>query len=135
MASGVSLHCEAGEKVPRRNDLLKLARRVVRGEKLKGQVNIVFCPDSHVRTLNRQYRGLDRVTDVLSFGWEEPDFAGEVFISNAQAKRQFKRFKNTYFEELRRLVVHGLLHICGYDHLKTRDRLIMRKKEDFYLKS
>ena len=133
MPSGVSLHCEEGEKIPRREELLKLARRLVKTEKLKGEVNIVFCPDRRVRTLNRQYRGLDKVTDVLSFGWDDPDFAGEVFIANSQAKRQSKRFNNTYFNELRRLIVHGLLHICGYDHMKSKDREIMRNKEDFYL--
>ena len=133
MSSTVSLHCEEGEKIPRRNDLIALAKKLIKGEKLKGGVNIVFCPDRKVRALNRQYRKLDKVTDVLSFNWDEPDFSGEVFIANAQAKRQCKRFNNTYYEELRRLVVHGLLHICGYDHMKSRDRLVMREKEDFYL--
>ena len=133
MPSSVSLYCEEGEKIPRGDELLKLAKRLVKEEKLKGNVNVIFCPDQKVRTLNREYRGLDKVTDVLSFGWEEPGFAGEVFIANLQAKRQSKRFNNTYFNELRRLVVHGLLHICGYDHMKARDRLIMREKEDYYL--
>lgn len=133
MPSGVSLYCEEGEKIPRRADLLKLARQLIKGEKLQGQVNIVFCPDERVRVLNRDYRGLDKVTDVLSFGWEEAGFAGEIFIANPQAKRQSKRFNNSYYQELRRLVVHGLLHLCGYDHMKSKDRLIMREKEDFYL--
>ncbi len=135
LASKVTLHCEPGEEIPRRAALAKLAAKVVRAEKLKGQVNIVFCPDRRVRSLNRQYRGLDRVTDVLSFDWEEEGFAGEIFIANAQAKRQSKRFNNNYFNELRRLIVHGLLHLCGYDHMKTKDREIMRKKEDLYLTS
>ena len=107
--------------------------RVARGEKLRGKVNIIFCPDQRVRSLNRQYRGLDRVTDVLSFAWEEPGFAGEIFIANPQAKRQSRRFNNNHFRELRRLIVHGLLHLCGYDHVTAKDREIMRKKEDFYL--
>ncbi len=134
MASGVSIHCEEGEEIPRRPDLLALAKRVIKSEKLKGRVNIIFSPDEQVRILNRDYRGLDKVTDVLSFDWEEPDFAGEIFIANPQAKRQSKRFNNTYYNELRRLIVHGILHLCGYDHMKTGERKIMRAKEDFYLK-
>lgn len=133
MSSRVSLYCESGERIPRREELAKLASRVIRREKLQGQVNIVFCPDGRVRTLNRQYRGLDRVTDVLSFSWDEEGFAGEIFIANPQAKRQSKRFNNNYFNELRRLIVHGLLHLCGYDHVKSKDREIMREKEGFYL--
>jgi probable rRNA maturation factor len=133
LSSGVFLYCEPGEKIPRREGLKKLAALVVKREKLKGRVNVVFCADQRVRYLNRQYRGLDRVTDVLSFSWGELDFAGEIFITNAQAARQAKRFNNSHFGELRRLIVHGLLHLCGYDHIKIKDRTIMRKKEDFYL--
>ena len=129
----MTLHCEPGERVPNRDRLAKLATKVLRGEKLKGEVNIVFCPDQRVRALNRKYRRLDRVTDVLSFNWDEPDFIGEVFIANPQARRQCSRFNNSYFNELRRLIVHGMLHLSGYDHVKTKDREIMRKKEDYYL--
>ena len=135
MSSSVSLFCEEGETIPRRNDLIKLAKRLVKAEKLEGKVNVIFCADGKVRSLNREYRGLNKVTDVLSFDWEESDFAGEIFIANPQARRQSKRFNNTYFNELRRLVVHGLLHLCGYDHMKTKERELMRKKENFYLNS
>lgn len=132
--SGITLLCEPTERVPRKNELAKFARKVAKGEKLKGGVNLVFCGDQQVRTLNRIYRGLDRVTDVLSFEWNEPDFVGEVYIACAQAFRQASRFNNNYFNELRRLIVHGLLHLSGYDHIKTKDRIVMRQKEDFYLK-
>jgi probable rRNA maturation factor len=120
-------------KVPNSKDLQQLARKVAHGEKLKGAVDIVFCSDEKVRQLNKAYRKLDKVTDVLSFEWHEDDFAGEVFIATAQTQRQAPRFNNNYPNELRRVVVHGMLHLCGYDHLKPGERHIMRAKEDFYL--
>lgn len=120
-------------KVPNPGDLAGLARRVAKGEGLEGAVDIVFCSDEKVRALNKAYRKLDKVTDVLSFEWHEEDFAGEIFIATAQTERQAPRFKNNYSNELRRVVVHGMLHLCGYDHLKTGERHVMRAKEDFYL--
>jgi probable rRNA maturation factor len=120
-------------KVPNSKDLQKLARKVAESEKLQGGIDIVFCSDEKVRELNKAYRKLDKVTDVLSFEWHEDDFAGEIFIATAQTKRQAPRFNNNYENELRRVVVHGVLHLCGYDHMKTGERNIMRAKEDFYL--
>jgi probable rRNA maturation factor len=133
LPKGVALLFEVGQRVPRQKDLEMLARKVVRSERLKGQVNLVFCSNTKVRALNREYRGLNRVTDVLSFSWGEPDFAGEIYIAVNQVKIQAPRWKNNYFNELRRVIVHGILHLCGYDHMKVKDRGIMRKKEDFYL--
>jgi probable rRNA maturation factor len=100
-------------------------------------VEIAFCADETVRALNKRHRKLDKVTDVLSFAWDpeegEEDFAGEIYIANTQAKRQAPRFNNNYFNELRRLVVHGMLHLCGHDHMKAGERARMRALEDRYL--
>ena len=134
MAGQIALIYEEGQKVPQPLELSKLAKSVAKAEKLKGRVEIVFCSDETVRARNKEYRGLDKVTDVLSFGWEEDDFAGEIFIANPQAKRQAPRWNNTYYKELRRLVVHGMLHLCGHDHMKAGERKLMREKEEFYLK-
>jgi probable rRNA maturation factor len=129
-------------KVPRPRALAALARKVLADEKVGGRINLVFCEDKVVRDLNRRYRKLDKVTDVLSFVYaDSPDdpvpdpeeVYGEIFVATAQAKRQAPRWKNTFFEELRRLVVHGSLHLAGYDHIRKRDRDVMRPKEDYYL--
>lgn len=133
MSRGVSLLFEGEQLVPNSPKLQSLADKVFRSEGLSGQLNIIFCSNEKVRSLNKEYRGLDRVTDVLSFSWDEPGFIGEVYIANPQAKYQAPRWNNSYFNELRRLVVHGILHLCGYDHQKFKDRVLMRKKEDFYL--
>lgn len=119
-------------KAPRRRELTALARRVLSREGVEGTVNLVFCEDEHVRDLNRRYRKLDKVTDVLSFIYEDEDVFGEIYIATAQARRQAPRWKNTFYAELRRLVVHGALHIAGYDHMRKSDRLVMRAKEDLY---
>jgi probable rRNA maturation factor len=131
--SSITLQYEEGQTVPRPADLKKLAARVAKGEGLRGGVEIAFCADETVRALNKRHRKLDKVTDVLSFEWEEEDFAGEIYIANPQAKRQAPRFNNNYFNELRRLIVHGMLHLCGYDHMQSGERVRMRALEDRYL--
>jgi len=120
-------------KVPDPVGLRRLARKVAQGEGLRGGVDIVFCSDAKVRALNKAYRKLDKVTDVLSFEWHEEDFAGEVYIATAQVKRQAPRFNNNFSNELRRVVVHGVLHLCGHDHMKAGERRVMRAREDHYL--
>lgn len=132
-SSRVQLLFEEGQAVPRPADLRRLAERVAKGEGLRGAVQIAFCADETVRALNKRHRKLDKVTDVLSFEWGEADFAGEIYVANPQAKHQAPRFKNNYFNELRRLVVHGMLHLCGHDHMKTGERVRMRALEDRYL--
>ncbi len=135
LPKGIAFLFEKGQRVPRSKSLAALAAKVVREEGLRGKVNLVFCSDEKIRSLNRDHRGIDRITDVLSFPWQEPDFAGEIYIANLQAKRQAPRWKNTYFKELQRLLVHGVLHLCGYDHMKNQERIIMRQKEKDYLKN
>jgi probable rRNA maturation factor len=133
LAVRVSLLTEPGQKAPRASALVALARKVSLREGLRGQVNVILCTDATLRSLNRKYRGLDKVTDVLSFGWNEPDFAGEVYIACGQVRRQAPRWNNNYFNELKRVLVHGMLHLCGFDHIAAKDRKIMQKKENFYL--
>jgi probable rRNA maturation factor len=96
-------------------------------------VNLVFCDNAMVRELNKRYRKLDKVTDVLSFIYSEPDVLGEIYIATPQAKAQAPRWKNSYYDELRRLVVHGSLHLAGFDHMKAPERKAMRAREEAYL--
>ena len=86
-------------------------------------VTIAFVSDRHMRELNRQWRGKTGTTDVLSFPAGEDQFAnadgsnlGDVVISVEQAARQAKEHDLTLDEEIAQLILHGLLHLCGYDH-------------------
>lgn len=96
-------------------------------------VNLVFCENAYVRDLNRRFRKLDKVTDVLSFIYDDEDVFGEIYIATLKAKKQAPRWKNSFYDELRRLVVHGALHLAGFDHMNAKDRIAMRAREDRYL--
>ena len=110
-----------------------MARKLLAEEGKEKNVNIVLCTDSFVREMNRDYRGLDKVTDVLSYEWHEEDFLGEIYIARDQVKRQAPEYGNTFYAELKRVIVHGLLHLSGYDHIKASDRKVMRKRECEFL--
>ncbi len=120
-----------GQKIPYCHHLKSLLERVLSNS--QGSVNLVFCNNAFIRKLNRDYRKIDKATDVLSFPFGEPDFLGEVYISTEKAKFQAPRWNNSYYQELKRLVVHGGLHLTGYDHTTTTERKIMQAREDSYL--
>lgn len=116
-------------------------------------MNIVLCDDKFIRALNRKYRGKDSATDVLSFSQQEEgeeEFfdnldeldrqdtgdkqLGDVIISLETAARQSKEFRVTEEEELGRLLIHGVLHLLGFDHETSKeDEKVMMKKQDAYL--
>jgi len=86
-----------------------------------------------MRELNRSYRNIDRTTDVLSFAQGEggPGYTllGDVVISLDTAGRHSESYGNTLHEEIKKLIVHGILHLLGHDHKKKKDTQIMREKE------
>lgn len=119
--------------------ITRTVNRVLRGEGRGGaHVTIVFVDDAHIRRLNQQYRRQDRATDVLSFGLDAegtPDGGtlGDVYVSLDRARAQAVRYRVDLADEVTRLVVHGCLHLLGYDHQTERDRRVMRRKEAGYL--
>jgi len=111
------------------------------------ELSLIITGDKEVHKLNRDYRGIDRTTDVISFALNEDvdgtDFVtppdkisrlGEVIISYPQAATQAKANKQTIKAEMAWLVVHGLLHLLGYDHQDDASEAVMRKREDKILR-
>lgn len=82
----------------------------------RGDVCVALVSDRRMRALNRQFRGVDQVTDVLSFPADEPGFLGDVVIAEGVAKRQAKEQRHSLKIEIQILALHGLLHLLGYDH-------------------
>lgn len=77
---------------------------------------VAFVSDKNIRKLNQQFRGVDKATDVLSFPADEPDNLGDVAISVETAARQAKENGLSFEDEIAQLMLHGLLHLSGYDH-------------------
>jgi len=103
-------------------------------------LTVIFTDSAHLRRLNRRYRGKDRVTDVISFAMNEGAGSeynlkelGDVFISLPRARRQAREYRVTAEEEIKRLTVHGVLHLLGYDHVRSGPARKMRQREEHYL--
>ncbi len=88
-------------------------------------VSIIFTDNARIQEINRDYRGKDYPTDVISFAYREEKFPGideefeelgDIYISLEKTESQSVEFEVTFFEELLRLVIHGILHLIGYDH-------------------
>ena len=94
-------------------------------------VSLSFVSEDQIKDLNRDYRGIDRVTDVLSFpAWD--DYArilGDVIICPQRARDQAEDIGNSLEEELAYLTVHSIFHLLGYDHMTDDDKALMREKE------
>ena len=133
-SDNIEFLCEGEvQSFPWKDKFESMARKLLREEKHEKNVNIVLCSDEFVRCMNRDYRGLDKVTDVLSYEWHEEDFLGEIYIARDQVKRQAPEYGNTFYAEMKRVIVHGLLHLSGYDHIKAADRKVMRARECEFL--
>lgn len=118
--------------------LRKIAGTVLKnlGQPSKCELSVCFTDDRRMRELNRIWRNIDRTTDVLSFPQEGgPDYSllGDIVISLDTAKRQSKSYGNTVHEEIKKLLIHGILHLLGYDHEKKKEKDIMREQETNFM--
>lgn len=95
------------------------------------ELSVLLTGNSVIRELNREYRGKDKPTDVLSFPMEDPCLLGDIVISTEKAASQAEEFGVSFDEEVSRLLVHGLLHLAGYDHVRGGwQARKMKKKEE-----
>ena len=99
-----------------------------------GDVNIVFCSDPYILDVNINYLGHDYYTDIITFDYVEGDvLSGDLFISIDSVRENASFYGADFPTELRRVMVHGLLHLIGYDDHTPEEQKVMRNKEDYYL--
>jgi rRNA maturation RNase YbeY len=98
-------------------------------------LNFVFCSDDYLLSINKQYLAHDYYTDIITFDQSEKDgiVTGDVFISIDRAYENANIFELDHITEVRRLLVHGLLHLVGYNDRTEGEKIVMTEKEDYYL--
>jgi probable rRNA maturation factor len=120
--------------------LTEIIRAALPRSKKKVALTVAFVGDAEIRRLNRRYRGRDEVTDVLSFPlaggfWpKQEQELGDIIISVSEARRETKRFGRKYRDEIALLVVHGVLHLLGFDHVKKSERKRMFGRQNRIMK-
>lgn len=99
-----------------------------------GDVNVIFCSDNYILDVNMKYLQHDYFTDIITFDYCEGDvLSGDLFISIDSVRDNADFYGTEFSDELNRVIVHGLLHLIGYDDHTDSEQRTMRSKEDYYL--
>jgi probable rRNA maturation factor len=132
----ISFNYETSFKLKNKSDYLKWLSLVIQSEnKTEGDINYVFCDDDYLIEMNQQYLNHNTLTDIISFDYSVGnELHGDVFISIQRVQENAVEFKVSFEEELNRVMVHGILHYCGYKDKSIEDEKIMRLKEDEKIK-
>lgn len=126
------------------NLMNKAAKICLKAENLPTdvQIGVTFVDNEGIRQINNEYRNKDTATDVLSFPMYEPDeelddfdlvLLGDIVISLERTEEQRMEYNHSFERELLYLFCHGMLHLCGYDHLEDEEKQLMRQKEEAIL--
>ena len=133
------------------NIIKKVVEQCFKEEKLEDSklyISITLTTPEHIHEINKQYRNVDKETDVLSFpmfeknelenkiknkNFEHEDVLGDIVISIEKVKGQAEEYGHTFEREFSYMIVHGFYHLMGYDHIEEADKAIMRPKEETVL--
>lgn len=118
------------------NSFRNWVERVIESEnKIFGDINFIFCDDEYLHEINLKYLSHDTYTDIISFDNSiGKSIQGDIFISTERVKENSTTFNVNFEEELKRVVIHGILHFCGYKDKSEREKDLMRRKEEEKIK-
>ena len=108
-----------------------LSAVIVSENKNEGEINYIFCDDEYLHKINMEYLNHDTLTDIISFDYTVGnELNGDIFISVERVQDNANDFNVSFDEELKRVMVHGVLHYCGYKDKDEESEQLMRAKED-----
>lgn len=108
-----------------------ISKAITSENKTEGEINYIFCDDDYLHKINLEHLNHDTLTDIISFDYTMGnEISGDMFISVERVKDNAIDFNVSFEEELKRVMVHGILHYCGYKDKTEADALLMRTKED-----
>lgn len=113
-----------------------ISKVIVSENKKEGEINYIFCDDEYLLKLNIEYLNHDTLTDIISFDYSVGnELNGDIFISIERVKENANDFEVSFEEELKRVLVHGILHYCGFKDKSPEDEAQMRSKEEEKIKT
>ena len=112
-----------------------LSKVIISELKNEGEINYIFCDDDYLLEINQQYLEHDTLTDIISFDYSiGNELQGDIFISIERVRENAQDYSVSFEEELKRVMVHGVLHYCGYKDKSEQDEKLMREKEEEKMK-
>lgn len=133
---------ETGNIIEELNIVRTVVRKAIELEKLENiEFNIIIVDNKYIHNLNKEYRNIDRPTDVITFALEDNKdmplesyrLLGDIYISIDKARNQAIEYGHSFTREICFLAVHGFLHLLGYDHMNKEDEEIMFSKQELIL--
>jgi probable rRNA maturation factor len=111
-----------------------IAESARREKRSISEINYIFCLDNFLLSLNQEFLGHNTLTDIITFDNSAgEEISGEIYISLERVRQNSSKFGTNFHQELLRVMIHGILHLTGYDDKKPKEVIIMRKKEEAYL--
>ena len=131
----ISFNYETDFKLPNETKISNWISSVIASEKRnESEINYVFCDDTYLHKLNVEFLNHDTLTDIISFDYTVgKTIQGDIFISIERVAENAEKFKVPFQSELSRVLVHGILHYCGYKDKTDSEKKEMRDMENFYL--
>ena len=109
-------------------DVIKKEKKIVR------DITYIFCDDDYLLERNKEFLNHNTLTDIITFNYcIDNNISSDIMISIDRVKENSTIFENSFNEELKRVMIHGILHLIGYNDKSEEEEELMRKKEDFYL--
>ncbi len=135
MAAEIRIFNSSSLRFLPKKKVTEAVKRVLKEENINtASINIIFLDDNEIREMNNKFLRHDYPTDVISFNFDEDELTGEIYIGAETAKRQANEYNVSLTNEIKRLSVHGALHLIGYDDASDEERLKMRELENKYIK-
>lgn len=133
----IQFHAEAIDfDLPQSEQVIDWIKATISAEACQlTNLNFIFCNDTYLHKINVTYLNHDTLTDVITFPYtsEGDPIEGDIYISIDRIKENATKFDVTFLKELKRVMIHGVLHLCGYGDKSEAEQKIMRAKENFYL--
>jgi probable rRNA maturation factor len=131
----ISFNYETDFELLNESQLSDWISTTILNEKCKeGEINYIFCDDEYLHKLNVEFLNHDTLTDIISFDYSAgKELHGDIYISIERVADNAKDFKSDFIDELHRVMIHGILHYCGYKDKTEADETVMRQRENDYL--
>jgi len=135
MNNTIAFHYETDFLLENTESFIRWIKSVILEEnKELGEVNYIFCDDKYLLEKNIKYLDHDTLTDIITFNYCEGDIiSSDIMISIERVMENSSIFENSFSEELNRVMIHGILHLIGYNDKTDGEKEIIRKKEDYYV--
>jgi probable rRNA maturation factor len=133
--SAIEFHSENDFELKNQNQISDWMNSTAQEEgKYIGALNYIFCDDEYLHKINVEFLNHDTYTDIITFDYCVGDeIISDIYVSTERVNENAKEFSESFEEELHRVLIHGLLHLCGYKDKSKEEESLMRDKENYYL--